>query len=289
MLYLIVCILASSGMTLLFKVFELKKINNLQAILANYLTASFCCNMACKEGPVILTNFWQNDWFVFSVFLGVFFIVVFYAMAMTAQKVAVSVSIVASKMSLVITLFFLYIYYQEAMNIYKWLSIGGALFAVYLTTKREEKTKLSGHWAYIYPLMVFIGSGIVDSSLKYLEITFFKTADVNAPLGMIFFFAGISGLVVYLLNQTKERNPIQLKSIIGGICLGLLNYISTYTLLKTLSDKILTDSVIFPIINIGVVIVASVVAMVFFKEHLSKKNFVGIALAVLSIFILAIS
>jgi drug/metabolite transporter (DMT)-like permease len=112
---------------------------------------------------------------------------------------------------------------------------------------------------------------------------------VNAPLGMIFFFAGISGLVVYLLNQTKERNPIQLKSIIGGICLGLLNYISTYTLLKTLSDKILTDSVIFPIINIGVVIVASVVAMVFFKEHLSKKNFVGIALAVLSIFILAIS
>ncbi len=289
MLYLIICILASAGMTLLFKVFELKKINTLQALIANYLTASFCCNWACKDEPILLSSFWQNDWFIFSIFLGIFFIVVFYAMAMTAQKVAVSVSIVASKMSLVITLLFLYLYYHEAMNIYKWLAIGGALFAVYLTTKREEKTKLAGHWAYIFPLMVFIGSGIVDSSLKYLEITFFKTADVNAPLGMIFFFAGISGLLVFIYSQTKERSTIQLKSIIGGVCLGLLNYISTFTLLKTLSDKILDDSVIFPIINIGVVIVASVIAMIFFKEHLSKKNFVGIALAVLSIFILAIS
>ncbi|MBI3234350.1 MAG: hypothetical protein HYZ42_09965, partial [Bacteroidetes bacterium] len=261
MLYLIICILASAGMTLLFKVFEIKKIDNLQAILANYLTASLCCNLACKDQPIITTAFWQNEWFVFTILLGIFFIVIFYAMAMTAQKIAVSVSIVASKMSLVITLFFLYFYYNEAMNIYKWLAVGGALFAVYLTTKREEKTNLQGNWSYIFPLMVFIGSGIIDSSLKYLEITYFKTADVNAPLGMIFFFAGCTGLCIFTFSQFQERKPLQLKSILGGVCLGLLNYTSTYTLLKTLSDKILSDSVIFPIINIFI-----------HKQLISKNN-----------------
>lgn len=273
-------------MVLMFKFFEVKRMDNLQALLANYLTAAACCNIASTDGPVLLRPFWQYDWFWFSLILGAIFIAVFYATALTAQKVAVSVSIVAGKMSLVITLLFLYFYYQEPMNSLKWAAVGLAIFAVYLTTKRKESAGKPEPLLLVLPLLVFAGSGIVDSSLKFLEKSYFKSIDIHDPLGMVFFFAGITGLIVFLI---RPREHFSLKSFGGGVILGLLNYISTYTLLHTLSAHILPDSVIFPLINIGVVVMASIAALIFFKEHLSKTNYIGIGLALLSIALLAFS
>lgn len=286
MLYLIITILATAGMVLMFKFFEVKRMDNMQALLANYLTAATCCNIASSDGPILFRPFWLNDWFWFSLILGIIFIAVFYATALTAQKVAVSISIVAGKMSLVITLLFLYFYYHEPMNFLKWAAVGLAIFAVYLTTRRRESTGKPDLWLLILPLLVFAGSGIVDSALKFLEKSYFKSIDIHDPLGMVFFFAGITGLILFI---TKPTGKFSLKSFGGGVMLGLLNYISTYTLLHTLSAHILPDTVIFPLINIGVVIVASLFALVLFKEQLSKTNYIGIGLALGSIALLAFS
>ncbi len=51
-----------------------------------------------------MTNLVNADWFHSTIALGAFFIVMFNIMAITTQKLGISISSMASKMSLIITL-----------------------------------------------------------------------------------------------------------------------------------------------------------------------------------------
>ncbi len=275
-------------MVLSFKSFEVFKIENLHALLVNYITCAILCNVFSANGPVVLTAFWQHDWFPLTVFLGILFISIFYASAITAQKVAVSVSIVSSKMSVVIPVLFAYYYMDGKLNYITIIGIIGSLLAVYFTVKREEKSRLSGLGNILFPLAVFLGSGIVDSSLNYLQHTYMNSSDVNDQLGLIFGIAGVSGLVVYMIQiATKKQKPFQIKSVAGGMVLGSFNYISTICLMKALNEKVIEKTVLFPVANVAIVALTTVLSIIFFKEKLSKQNWLGIVLCLM--FILLIS
>ncbi len=288
MFYLLISILFSAGMVLLFKAFEVFKIENLHALLVNYITASILCNTFSSNEPILFTHFWQHDWFPLTLFLGILFISIFYASAITAQKIAVSVSIVSSKMSVMIPVLFAYYYMDGKLNYITIIGIVGSLLAVYFTVKREEKSRLSGMGNILFPLAVFLGSGIVDSSLNYLQHTYMDTSDVNDQLGLIFGIAGVTGLVVYIVQIiTKKQKSFYTKSIIGGIALGSFNYISTICLMKALNEKFIEKTVLFPVANVAIVALTTILSVILFKEKLSKQNWVGIILCL--VFILLIS
>ncbi len=275
-------------MVLLFKAFEIFKVENLHALLVNYITASLLCNIFSTNGPVVYTHFWQHEWFPLTLFLGVLFINIFYASAITAQKIAVSVSIVSSKMSVVIPVLFAYYYMDGKLNYITIIGIVGSLLAVYFTVKREEKSRLSGLGNIGFPLAVFLGSGIVDSSLNYLQHTYMDSSDVNDQLGLVFGIAGVTGLLVYMIQIiTKKQKPFYLKSVVGGIALGGFNYISTICLMKALNEKFMEKTVLFPVANVAIVAVTTALSILLFKEKLSRQNWAGIILCL--IFILLIS
>ena len=76
------------------------------------------------------------------------------------------------------------------------------------------------------------------------------------------------------------------KNILGGILLGIPNYYSMEFLLKAFKTDI-ESSTLFTINNVGIVILTTVFALLFFKEKLIKKNWIGIALAVFSILLVS--
>jgi drug/metabolite transporter (DMT)-like permease len=290
MIYLLLTVLATSGMILMFKVFEVFKINTLQGLFFNYITAAIWCNFMADSGNVAGTSFWLHPWFPYTCLLGVMFIAIFYATAVTAQKIAVSVSIVAGKMSLVLTVLFISYYFGEDISLIKWVGIIGALAAVYLTTRREEKARISGVGAIIFPLLVFVGSALVDSSLKMLEHKYFKNGDVNEQLAITFSAAFVTGFSIWLFRKITNRgvdNQVTWRALLGGASLGTLNYIATFTLIKTLNEGLMPGSAVFPVMNISVVAVTSIAAVFLFKERLSKLNITGIILSMLFIAIIA--
>jgi len=64
------------------------------------------------------------------------------------------------------------------------------------------------------------------------------------------------------------------------------NYDSMEFLLKAFKTDI-ESSTLFTINNVGIVILTTVFALLFFKEKLIKKNWIGIALAVFSILLVS--
>jgi uncharacterized membrane protein len=69
--------------------------------------------------------------------------------------------------------------------------------------------------------------------------------------------------------------------------LGIFNYFSIYFLLRALQNDFINSSSIFTINNVAIVLLSTIFGILFFKETLSKKNWFGIGLAVISIILVA--
>lgn len=282
MIYLILSVLSSTIIFVVFKLFDRFRINTLHAIVANYVTACLCGLIAFEEN-VGFTDTISKDWFPFTVGLGVLFIVIFNLMAITTQRSGLSVVSVATKMSLVIPIIFGLLYYKESLGVLKFVGIVMALFAVYLASVKSKTGVRVDRRNLIYPLLVFLGSGIIDSSLKYLEDTHVAKNEVALFSSMIFAAAAVSGFLLLAWQVVRGKFKFEFKSIIGGIFLGIPNYFSVYFLVQALRSDILESSGIFTVNNVAVVMTSTLVGILLFKEKLLPKNWIGVLLAILSI------
>tara|TARA_R110002111_G_scaffold1433_9_gene9769 strand:- start:470 stop:1099 length:630 start_codon:yes stop_codon:yes gene_type:complete len=209
-------------------------------------------------------------------------------MALTAQINGVSVVSVAGKMSVVIPIIFGVILYNESLSTIKIIGIILAIVAVYLASVKNnlEKHKKAG---LLLPVILFLGSGAIDTTLKYVEINFVSENEVSIFSGSLFGFAGVFGLIFLLFKTIQKREVFGVKNLIAGIVLGIPNYYSIVFLIKALQTKGIESSTLFTINNVGIVVVSTLVGLLIFKESFSLKNKIGIALAVIGIVLVAVA
>lgn len=288
MTYLLLSILASTLIFVIFKLFERFQINILHAIVVNYVVACIC-GISFHSEPIEVAAISSYDWFYYTLGLGALFIVVFNLMAHTTQRSGLSVVSVATKMSVVIPIVFGFVYYKEDLNLFKGLGIILALVAVYLTSVKSKDGIALDRRTLIFPLLVFLGSGVIDVSIKFLEDSFVAKDDVSLFSAVIFGAAASIGVVVLLIQASLGKFRFHYKNILGGILLGVPNYFSIYFLVHALRSDLFDSSGIFTINNVAIVMLSTLVGIVLFKEKLLLKNWIGIFLAVLSIFLVALS
>ena len=287
MIYLLLSILASTIIFIIFKLFEKFNINILQAIVVNYCIA-FTTGVLAYKGTITISQLPNLDWFYYTLVLGALFIIVFNLMAITTQRSGLSVVAVATKMSVVIPVLFGLLYYNENLGAIKLFGIGIALIAVYLTSnKSDQRTVINGK-LIVLPILVFVGSGIIDTSIKFLEDAYVANNDVPLFSAIIFLAAAIIGFIIIIIQVMSGSFKFEFKNVIAGICLGVPNYFSIYFLVKTLRSDILESSGIFAINNVSIVTLSTFAGIFLFKEKLIKKNWIGIGLAILSIILISI-
>jgi len=285
LIYIVLSILASSILFVIFKLFGRFKVNSFQAIVFNYLTAcTFGFSVYGKPVNILgLSNF---SWFYYALGLGLIFIAVFYLMAITTQKNGLSVVAVASKMSVVIPIIAGVFVYNESIGRLKVAGILIALASIYLVTVNPNKIKGS---SLIYPFLVFLGSGFIDASLKFLQTNYVKASDVSIFSATLFGTAGLAGIILFLLQMFQGTFKFQFKNLIGGVILGLVNYFSIYFLVKAIGYKGLESSTFFVINNIGILLITALLGLILFREKLSQQNRLGILLAVIGIVLVSFS
>lgn len=288
MIYLLFSILSATMIFVIFKLFSRYKVNTLHAIVVNYIVACLS-GLIAFDGIIIISEISKFSWFYYTLGLGVLFIIVFNLMALTTQRSGLSVVSVATKMSLVIPIVFSLLYYKEQLGIFNGLGIVLALVAVYLASVKTPKGLAAPKNNMVLPLLVFLGSGIIDTSIKFLEESFVAENDVPLFSATIFASAAGVGITVLVFQIINGKFRFQLKNILGGILLGVPNYFSIYFLVKALRSGILESSGIFTVNNVGVVLISTFAGILIFKEKLLPKNWLGIILAILSIFFVALA
>jgi len=282
MIFIILSVIQSVLILITFKLFRRFRIDNLQAIVVNYIVAgAFGYAIAPTEWtPGSLTGF---DWFPIALLLGAMFICTFFIFALSSQKVGVAVTSVTSKMSLVIPVIVSMIFFGESLS---WLRVIGillALVAFYLAFRPKGPIFWKAKYSFL-PLLVFTGNGIVDTTMKFADHYFIKD-DLVLFLSVVFTTSFIFGSTFLIIRMVREKTRIQWQHIIGGIFLGMINFGSTYYLLKAIS--VFESSVVFPVTNAAIVGLSGLVGYIGFREKLSWINWTGIILAIIAILIIA--
>ena len=284
MIYLLLTILQSTAIFVVFKLFNRFRIDNWQAISINYVVASLF-GLVIYKGDLSMEILLGKDWFEFGLILGITFIATFFIFALSAQKVGVALTSVASKMSVVIPVIAGLILLNETIG---WLAGSGvliALLAFYLTLGGGRQRSFPSKYV-ILPVLLFLGNGVNDTIMKYTEHHY--VTDINDRilfLTVVFMTSLFFGLIITAKRYYNKRVNITLHTIVGGSILGLINFGSTYYILKAMD--IFASSVVFPITNAGIVTLSTLLGWSVFREKLSLRNWIGIALAIAAIIMIA--
>jgi drug/metabolite transporter (DMT)-like permease len=279
---ILLTILFTSGLFLVLRGFSKFRVDNFHGIVVNYFTAAACSFF--QKFHEDLTQLPECSKFIHITFMtGFLFIVVFLLTAKVTQEYGVGVSSIAAKLSMVIPIFAGVYLYNESMQL---LKIGGlimAVIAVMLVNLQDAKNKKGGVSTFIMPLILFIGCGLVDTSIKYTQHHFISDANRQVFIMCMFGCAGILGLIKLLYDRVRFKKRIGIRSIAGGIILGACNYYSLYFLIRCFESPGAESSKIFAIVNLGVVITCSVIAALFFSESVNRYKVSGILLSVAAI------
>ncbi|WP_343329523.1 EamA family transporter [Polaribacter staleyi] len=287
MIYLLFSILFSTSLFVIFKYFDIYKIDTLKAIVVNYLVA-FGLGFGLSEITFSITEIPEKSWFFGAIILGALFVSIFFVMANTAQQNGVSVASVAGKMSVVIPVLFGVLLYDESVTFFKIVGILIALVSVYLASVKEKESNLQKA-GLLFPILLFFGSGAIDTILKYVEVNFVPANEVALFSGSLFGFAAIFGLLILLVKTIQKREPFGFKNVIAGIILGVPNYFTIVFLIKALQTSGFESSTLFTINNVSVVVVSTLIGLLLFKEKFSLKNKIGVALAIIGIVLVTIA
>lgn len=291
MIYLIGSIVLTSWLTLAFKVVQRWRVDTFQAIVFNYLACVITGSMV--HGRFLdYGKMTTMPWFWWACLMGAVFIGLYNIIGFTTQRIGVAVASVANKLSLVIPFAFSLVLYNEKNT---WLKMAGviiALIAVVLTCYPQKPeqgatAKKREGWLYLLPVVLFIGSGLLDTMIKYVEQKFLSDANNDEYLITAFSTAALIGVVALIIKLIAGKTKLTYKGVLAGIMIGVPNYFSIWCLLQVLKQYAGNSSAIIPINNMGIVLFSAVTAWLLFKEKLSVINWIGILLAVGSIALIA--
>lgn len=284
MIWLVLSIATSSFLYVIFKYFQVYEVNRLHAIVVNYAVACIT-GLIAYRGTINIEQILEASWLPYAVILGTLFITVFNVMALTSQKNGLSVAAVASKMSLVIPVMAGFWIYEESFGWIKIVGIILALASVILTSARSKSNLMVNKGYLLLPLLLFAGSGIIDTTLKYAETTHLTNGEEPLFSAVCFLVAFSVGILI-LIYEATQRRYVNKKSLLAGLILGVPNYLSIYFIIRALKTDV-ESSVIYPINHVGTVLLTSLLGVWLFKEKLILKNYLGIGIAIVAIIMVA--
>ncbi|MDX5436600.1 MAG: hypothetical protein LPK03_05360 [Pontibacter sp.] len=293
MLYLLLSVLVSASLIFIFKLFQRFNVHTFQAIVVNYTVCVLVGLMFPRGTDVLRLSIFSHTWAYAAMALGTIFILTFYLMALSTHKAGVTATSVAAKISMVIPVLFSLLVLKTSLkeyNIINYLGMLAAVVAIVLTSIRPRQNggvKASRLVTLLLPFIIFLNSGIADSLINYTNEHYLQPHQASQFTMLTFATSAAAGLIVLLVMLVLRKVKLNFKSIAAGVVLGVPNYFSIFFLILALMAFDNDGAFLYPINNIGIILVGAIGAVVLFKEKLTKLNLVGIVVAVLAIVLIS--
>lgn len=298
MFFLHLTALCSVLLGFIFKLFARFGIDGFQAIVFNYFTC-FCCGwLQLGHFPVRERDF-DSPWMPYALVLGLVFVSGFNMAALTVKHFGVTIGQIMQKMSILMTVPYAILAYQESAGV---LKIGGffcALASIVLVNWPEKNIRgttrgttpsraMNNNKLLWIPLATWILAGLLEVIL--VKVTHENLSDLSDPTFIITVFgtAGCLGLILALVGWISGRLRFSWKNVAAGVVLGIPNYGSMLFMLWAL-DTGLEGSFVFPVANVAIILLTTIGAVSLFQERLSRANWLGIGLAVTAIVLIAMT
>ncbi len=279
-------IFLSAGCSLLIahflKMTEVGKLRTLNTLTVNYFVAAAVAAVGGLMPDSALYGFEHgNMLLLFSLAVGIFFIANFLFYSKSVHLNGVGITITAMRLSLLLPVLVSVYYYGEYLGI---LKTGGVLLvfaALLLLIPKKGRVKIGSVNAGWLLLIIFLLSGFADASLKIYKEEF--SLQINELLFMCLVFSGafIVGAVACIVRKGPLLTLPELKL---GLLIGIPNLYSAVFLIYALDG--ITGSIAYPMVNMLSVVGGTALGLLRWGDSISRMQWVGLAVAIISIFIL---
>lgn len=284
MIYLLLSILSSTVIFVTFKVTERFKANLIKLITVNYLIATIF-GFSFNRYPISFSTVLKASWLPYALLIGLSFILMFFLIGYTIRKSGITVTTIAGKMSMVVPILFSILYFSEKTSLLKTTGLILATGSVFLSCYRPL-TKKKNLVLVLLPILIFLGSGLTDSLVKYAQTHFISNSMSLLFSTIVFATALIIGLLYIVFTPRSVSKSISIPELLGGTVLGLANFGSLYFFILALNNSKLDSSIVFGLNNSCIVLLSILIGSLAFNEKISKINLAGIMMAFFAILIL---
>ena len=182
-------------------------------------------------------------------------------------------------------------FWNEGVSIYQWLGILLLVVALCLIVYKGEKGGSLAAWLP-FAALAMLGSGANAIFQKTHQYSVFADELQFFLAYSLFFSALFTGIASLIIRRKGEDEPdlskkqqIIKKLIVPlclGVCVGLLNFLNL-----NLSGK-LPSIILFPVYNVGSMLLSSLISSLIYKDKPTKRQGVGFVIGIVAILIVGI-
>lgn len=283
--YLAWSILCSVSVSVLLKLVPRYGLDIRQAIFVNYLVAGASTWWLLQPNLGNLTHATPATWTVLLL-QGMLLPSMFWVLAGAVKYAGVVRTDAAMRLSLLLPLVASFAFFGEVFTGAKGLGIVLGFAAISMLIVRGEASAAQGaDRAMLLLAVTFVGMGCIDILFKLIA-----TMQPDASTAVLFAVFTLSAAVAacalaWLYARGDAR--WKLRHMLAGLALGLLNFGNIYTYIQAHRVMAESPSVVFAAMNIGVIMLATLVGVSVFKERMRWLHAVGIVLAICAVGVLA--
>ena len=252
----------------------------IHVLAVNYLAATLLSITVSPDSTVFSLEL-PGYIYVFSGFLGLIFISNFWVYSASLNRIGMGISIAAMRMSLVIPIALSLFIYLEPIDSVKYIGIALVLVAFYLMLPKSGENKLRKKTDVLFPVLLFIMTGIADASMKFYESEWAAVLPEYSFLSLIFISAFVIGIAALLI---KGQLDFSIKEVFYGIIIGVANLYTSFFLILALRE--MPGSLVFPLVNVSNVLFGALIGFIIWKDSLDSKQKAGLITAIIAIIIL---
>jgi drug/metabolite transporter (DMT)-like permease len=277
MLSLLLSILFSSLIFVIFTHWGQRKGHLYPVIWVNYGT---CLLFGEGFGSLMGEGTWRSENVADPAFkllfsMGLLFVGTFLLMGTATRRAGAASAATATKLSLVIPMGAAVLLYGEPLGWSLVLSVVLSIISIGLFSG-SDGLKFD-------PILmaVFAGAGLVDAALNAIRQSFHSEMNDWQQSTVIFGSAFLFGSLGLL--KSEWRKQFSGSAMVMGLLLGLVNFFSIVFLLRGLHSFQRATATFFALNNVGILLVTSLAAWLFFKQPMGFSRWMGLLVAVLAI------
>jgi drug/metabolite transporter (DMT)-like permease len=290
MLLLTVAVLANLAIVVCFKLFPRHGVDTFSAIIVNYLASAALGSLWAGEIPLMEYATSGHTWTYYGYVLGFMFLFGFTIIAYSVRYTGVAITTAMQKMSLLVSVSYAVLHFHEPFGVLKSAGMVLAVIAIILITGvHKQKVFAKDTWhLFALPLGALLFSGIVESVLYDLHARDTAEHGDIAFTTFAFSVAASLGIPVVIYRAAAGHHVFNRKDVLWGLLLGIPNYFTIYLILALLASGF-PGSVLYPLLNVLVLVVSALTGYFVFKEKLNKVKIIGIVIAIVVITLMSLT
>jgi len=266
----------------LLKLIEFRKLNTLRVLTVNYFVATAVAfSGSFQTGLPDITSEGSVYVIALAVIIGLFFIANFFVFSKSVFHNGVGISIAAMRISLIIPVLLSVLWYSEKISLIQWTGVLLVFVTLYLLLPGKKELLKKGFNASWLLLILFLFTGIGDSSLKIYEADFSMIISKEQFMGFVFLSSFIIGLALIIIRGEWKLTS---KELILGVAIGVPNLYTSLFLIEAL--QLMDGAIAYSAVNLFTVLGGTLLGILRWGDKLSKLQWIGICCTIFAILLL---